>query len=1009
MGKAINYKGEAITEFIFDTAPAHRELKGLYAAASRLRTDDVGDAMQAAASHDAATRKSFDVLEKEIKEIDALAKKGRQDAIADFQGAAVTQPEGFEGLDKTVPHIKDAFEKELNGMEGNMNTFRQRMQAMDFDVGGGATLEEDIGATLGSEDPLQREAGLSVLKDMRMEQESIVRSSKVELSYREPIAAALQEDYDKKKKIADADSEIRNNGRAEAKIIRRKLEDGEKITANEQKKLDLWNEQNETANNSNKEKRKAERLLNKELGHIQVINSELEEAEIKRKDVNRVIEKGINLDRRMAAEERKANKLKAEAHRKAKEAIAKINRERQREKEAMRARNELNREFIQQLDAIQTSFTSTVTQSIAVAGAAFMGLKAKMDQVVGTFQEFEAQLINAQSIFQTSNDTLFGLSDQIVEFGSQYGINLSQASEGLYQFASAGLSAEDSAAVLQDTLKLSMAVQGDHNTIAKLTTQTIFGFGLEMSQSAELTDKFAHAINKSLIEYEDLASAVKFAMPFFTSTGQSVDQLLGSLQVLTNRALEAGIAGRGLRQALAEFAQHAEDNTAAFAKMGVEITNSDGSFKQLTEIAKEFQTAMGPAASDVELMTTLLEDLNVRGATAFVHLVQNADEFEGAVNDLQNSAGSATEMAEIQQASLENQIQRVKNAMQAPFLLSDEVGKQMGFLNEFSMVIHNVVSMFENLFVVIEDGVITGLTPMGEMMKQMAIESLQAFASIGMDIINMLKHMSESGQGVAGILNLMTMPLRLIVRLFGAMGTDVLQTVLTLKVLNGILPITNMMNIQNILTMKQKAVAMAMEESGEWAIIGVKKARAKAEVEVQAGMMKTMGYQAMMQASMFAMVLLTQKFANGNRFLAATIGALAGAMMGYAIAKQASAMSLIPGGLAGAVAMGAAAGAIFNTMLAEMMKPPEIDYTQYETSSLEMADTGRAALGGRHQAMMVEPGESIVSKTQNMLNTGGQGVVLNIQGDVYDGDNFAEKIGLALPDALRNADLGGTL
>ena len=100
----------------------------------------------------------------------------------------------------------------------------------------------------------------------------------------------------------------------------------------------------------------------------------------------------------------------------------------------------------------------------------------------------------------------------------------------------------------------------------------MFGFVLEMTDSAELTDKFAHSINKSLIEYEDLASAVKFAMPFFVSTGQSIDQLLGSLEILTNRALEAGIAGRGLRQALAEFAQHAEDNTAAFAKMGVEIT-----------------------------------------------------------------------------------------------------------------------------------------------------------------------------------------------------------------------------------------------------------------------------------------------------------------------------------------------------------------------------------------------------------------------------------------------------
>ena len=50
---------------------------------------------------------------------------------------------------------------------------------------------------------------------------------------------------------------------------------------------------------------------------------------------------------------------------------------------------------------------------------------------------------------------------------------------------------------------------------------------MEMNQAAEVTDKFAHAIQKSLIEYEDLSSAVKFALPFFTATGQSIDQLLG--------------------------------------------------------------------------------------------------------------------------------------------------------------------------------------------------------------------------------------------------------------------------------------------------------------------------------------------------------------------------------------------------------------------------------------------------------------------------------------------------
>jgi len=1013
MAKAVNYRGEAITEFIFDTSPAHRELKGLYAAASRMRTEDMGHAAQSQAAHDKATKGAFDTLEAEIKEIDRLAEEGRQKAIAGFQAAAVTAPSGFEGMDMDEPHIQAAFQEELNGMETNMNTFRQRMNAMDFDVGAGATLEEDIGAALGSEDPTQRQAGLTTLKDMAATEQEIITAKKREVELRQKTIEGIEEERDKLREKLVPLRKIRNSQRKAAKEIRRRIEDGEKVSKKDRQRLKDYEDLDRKVGRLERTQTKLNKSIDLENNHIAVSNYEREQAEIRQSDLNRTIEKGINLDRQLSAEQRKANRLKNEEHRKTKETLRKINEERQRERDFLKQRSELNREFIGQLDAIQTSFTSTVTQSIAVAGAAFMGLKAKMDQVIGTFSAFEAQLVNAQSIFQTSNETLFGLSDQIVEFGTQYGINLSQASEGLYQFASAGLSAEDSQKVLQDTLKLSMAVQGDHNTIAKLTTQTIFGFGLEMEQSGELTDKFAHAINKSLIEYEDLASAVKFAMPFFTSTGQSVDQLLGSLQVLTNRALEAGIAGRGLRQALAEFAQHAEDNTAAFRKMGVEITNTDGSFKQLTEIAKQFQDAMGPAASDVDLMTTLLEDLNVRGATAFVHLVQNADEFQGAVDDLQNSAGSATEMAEIQQASLENQIQRVKNAMAAPFLLSDKVGQEMGFLNEFSMVLHKVVGMFENMFVVIEDGVITGLTPMGEMMKQMAIESLHAFATIGLDIINMLKHLADSGAGITGLLNLMTAPLRLIVKLFGALGTDVLQAMITLKILNGVLPITNMLNVANINTLKQKHVALLMERSGIDATTTSTQMRTYMDKIAQTSMLKTLAYQGLMQASMFAMILLTQKYAQGNKLLAATIGGVAGALMGYAIAKQMAMSASNPVSFGLAIGVGALAGAAFNTMLMEMMQPPKVDYSQYEVSALDMADTGRrmydtGGLGNRHMPVLVEPGETIVSKTQNMASAG-QGVTLNISGDVYDGDNFAEKISLALPDALRNADLGGTL
>ena len=478
---------------------------------------------------------------------------------------------------------------------------------------------------------------------------------------------------------------------------------------------------------------------------------------------------------------------------------------------AMREQIQLQMRMNQAFDSAIAHVGGGLVNAFMASGIAIMSFHFKLQSLIDTFQQFEKELMNAQSIFQTTNEVLYSLSDEIVNFGTQYGISLGTAAEGLYTLASAGLSANDSQEVLANTLKLSMAVQGDHDTIAKLTTQTIFGFGLQMSESAELTDKFAHAINMSLIEYQDLASAVKFAMPFFVSTGQNVDQLLGSLQVLTNRALEAGIAGRGLRQALAEFAQHAQDSTAAFAKMGVEIMNTDGSFKLLTEIAREFSDAMGPAASDVDLMTTLLEDLNVRGATAFVHLVQNVDEFEGAVNDLSNSAGSATRMADIQQQSLANQIQVVKNALVAPFLLSDKVAVANGEMNTFSVILKELTTDFEAFFLeTLPDGNRV-LTENGVVMRDMVIQGLREMVTLVQNVMAAFDSNKVSAESLTGTLHALFIPINLLSRVFGLFGADLLKGIMMFKMLNAIIPVTQI----NTMALTAATETLAMAETAQ--------------------------------------------------------------------------------------------------------------------------------------------------------------------------------------------------
>ena len=646
----------------------------------------------------------------------------------------------------------------------------------------------------------------------------------------------------------------------------------------------------------------------------------------------------------------------------------------------------LLRQHMQATQSLTMAIDMGLRQALMQSGIVLMTLGFRLNQVIESFKDFERELMNAQSIFQTTQDTLFGLSDTVAKFGTQYGINIGQASEGLYQLASAGLTAAESQMVLANTLKLSMAVQGDHNTISKLTTQTIFGFGLEMSDSAELTDKFAHAINKSLIEYQDLASAVKFAMPFFVSTGQNIDQLLGSLQVLTNRALEAGIAGRGLRQALAEFAQHAEDNEAAFRKMGVEIMDAEGNFKMLTDIAQEFRDAIGPAAGDVELMTTLLQDLNVRGATAFVHLVQNVDEFKGAVNDLQNSAGSATEMAEIQQKSLSNQIQVIKNALLAPFLLSDEVGKANGTLNEFSLTLHTMVSQFEEFFIKkLPDGT-SELTKMGIALRDFVITSLQELSFIIFDLLQGIKNVAGEGEGLAKTFRALMIPIKAFAKLFAILPDGLLETVIMFRLMNQIMP-------TNIILQIAETQAM----------LGL----AQVNGTLSASMMGTVKAMMGMQAAMFISLMVMNKMGESGEGLAKVIMTLAAAMYAY---KLASSLKGHPLMIAAGVAAGAAGGYMLADMFTGIASTPTYDFTPVTMDNggmvLPMYDNG-GRIGSRHFPVMVEPGETIIPKTQNML---GSGITLNIQGDIVtsDADDFAERIAIALPEALRNInDVGG--
>jgi hypothetical protein len=370
--------------------------------------------------------------------------------------------------------------------------------------------------------------------------------------------------------------------------------------------------------------------------------------------------------------------------------------------------------------------------------------------------------------------------------------------------------------------------------------------------------------------------------------------------------------------------------------------------------------------NDTEMMTKLLEDLNVRGATAFIHLVQNADEFTAAVDDLANSQGAAGQMADIQNQSLENQLMVMKNAAVASFFLSDATYENMGAMNEFHYLLQTATNDLRDfLFVQTEAGLI--LSEVGENLKSMVNSALLTFIQLLRESYVVLAQFASNGESLSGVIQALVLPLRAVVALLGHMGENGLQTIIMYKVLTSLVPM-------NTLLMMANAESMVLN--------GVAVQGATMSLQRMAGVL------AMTNMMMFGGIMaLNQQSEGMNRFGQVLIF-VAGAMQMFAVAKAMTSNHLLlwPAAIAGGLAYLALAHAMKNTMKAPEVeyKPlPPLEYTTMDTGGIFMPkymDTGGTTQ--EHGLAMLQKGETVNSKTNNMLED--SGIIINIRGDVYD-------------------------
>jgi len=297
--------------------------------------------------------------------------------------------------------------------------------------------------------------------------------------------------------------------------------------------------------------------------------------------------------------------------------------------------------------------------------AAFAGLGLAVKSAISTFAGFEQSLANVQSVARGTPAEFALLEQAAKEAGETTRFTSSQAADALYNLASAGLSASESAGALSGVLELAGATGSDLATSAAFVTATMSQYNIEAENAGRISNVFAAAIANSQANMDKLTNAFRQVGPVASNLGISLEETTGAMQALFDAGFLGEQAGTALRNILGSLANQTDPTTRKLVEMGLTFEQLNPATNTLADIIG----ALGEAGLDTG---QVLEAFGTRAGPQMLTLLnagkEGIEEYTAAVT----GTNSAAEAYAIQNDTLAGSIDMFKSAAEAAQLSLSE-------------------------------------------------------------------------------------------------------------------------------------------------------------------------------------------------------------------------------------------------------------------------------------------------------------------------------------------------
>ena len=292
----------------------------------------------------------------------------------------------------------------------------------------------------------------------------------------------------------------------------------------------------------------------------------------------------------------------------------------------------------------------------AIAGLGAAAIKVGSD--------FEAGMSKVAAISGASEQELQKLTEKAKYMGSTTKFSATESAAAFEYMAMAGWKTEDMLNGIEGIMNLAAASGEDLATTSDIVTDALTAFGMKASDAGHFADVLAQASSNANTNVGMMGETFKYVAPVAGALGYTAEDTALAIGLMANAGIKSSQAGTSLRSMMSRLTKPTKEVQIAMNKLGVSLTNSDGTMKSFNEVIKDLREGFNglSEAEAAELASSLAGQEAMSGLLAIVNA--SDDDFRKLERSINNCDGAAAKMAETMSNNLQGQITILKSGLE---------------------------------------------------------------------------------------------------------------------------------------------------------------------------------------------------------------------------------------------------------------------------------------------------------------------------------------------------------